>query len=750
VSSAFFATIAGCGKTDVPKEAAKADAGVSVAASDGGDGGTPEEVTPAPLTDAQKKVVEIMRFEQGRVLGKTGMGLPLYAADKDPQVRKRAARAIGRVGEERGLRTLELLLGDKDSAVKAEAAFAVAMIVVENGAEARKRGLAAILKAWSDGGGDEGFRVALVWTMRKMGGKDSVGLAEALGQALRNPSAKVRATAMVSTALLVRSKAETPGISGDALIKPITVGAGETDAALREPAIYALMMMKNPAHSEVLRQVIDRKITERERSMAIRGLTAMKKFDLGLMRGVLLPPPDPTQENPEPVDRRGEALTQVSAISHVVAEGGADAAKILHEILDDFLPGLIKHGRDLATARFHVLLAVIKGAPRLTDDKEAARLLDRIREFKGIGLGADASFGELLNERTLGCVFFTASSQQSGAVKDFDFCKGAPGPKEVALVETIASLTKVSKKDRAKMLLEVYENSKLSTKVAALAAANEFMPKEGEKGSAELLTTLETLALAGMKDEDTSVRSLGIQLAGGLGVKHFKAVDSLLSAHDAAKDPARGLDEVLAALDALGKFKMRDGITVVRTWTTNPSHVVRRRAAEALKSIDEKEEVGHHMPSLAQARPDWVVAAPVEVVMRTTRGNIAMTLRPDLAPATVDNFLSLAKKGFYDGLMFHRVIANFVAQGGDPNGDGNGGPGYTLPAEWSMAKYEAGVLGMAHAGKDTGGSQFFITQAPHPHLDGGYTVFGRVTAGMESVLLLQKGDKIVGVDVKER
>ena len=133
--------------------------------------------------------------------------------------------------------------------------------------------------------------------------------------------------------------------------------------------------------------------------------------------------------------------------------------------------------------------------------------------------------------------------------------------------------------------------------------------------------------------------------------------------------------------------------------------------------------------------------------MRTTRGNIRLTLRPDLAPATVDAFLKLAERTFYDSIKFHRVIPGFVTQGGEPRGDGSGGPGYTLPAEWSPAPYAQGVLGMAHAGKDTGGSQFFITHLAQPLLDGGYTVFGEVVEGLDVVREIQQGDLITGVEV---
>ena len=130
---------------------------------------------------------------------------------------------------------------------------------------------------------------------------------------------------------------------------------------------------------------------------------------------------------------------------------------------------------------------------------------------------------------------------------------------------------------------------------------------------------------------------------------------------------------------------------------------------------------------------------------------IEFDLFPGEAPGTVENFEKLANEGFYNGLTFHRVIPGFVSQGGDPNGNGTGGPGYTIKCETegNPHKHEAGSLSMAHAGRDTGGSQFFIVHDPQPHLNGVHTVFGKVTSGMDTVLGMQNGDTMEKVEVFE-
>ena len=134
--------------------------------------------------------------------------------------------------------------------------------------------------------------------------------------------------------------------------------------------------------------------------------------------------------------------------------------------------------------------------------------------------------------------------------------------------------------------------------------------------------------------------------------------------------------------------------------------------------------------------------------MKTVRGDIQIEFFDEDAPNTVKNFKDLIQDGFYDGLNFHRVIPNFVIQGGCPNGTGTGGPGYHIPCEINTQKHLTGSLSMAHAGKDTGGSQFFICHSPQPHLDGVHTVFGK-TLDMDVVNSIEPGDTIISVSVDE-
>jgi peptidyl-prolyl cis-trans isomerase B (cyclophilin B) len=140
---------------------------------------------------------------------------------------------------------------------------------------------------------------------------------------------------------------------------------------------------------------------------------------------------------------------------------------------------------------------------------------------------------------------------------------------------------------------------------------------------------------------------------------------------------------------------------------------------------------------------------PTAVILMMTGGEIRMELYPEDAPKTVESFITLAKKGFYDGLTFHRVIPGFVAQGGDPKGDGSGGPGYRLKAEFNARKHLRGTVAMARAqDPDSAGSQFYICLAPQPSLDGKYTIFGQVVSGMDVVDRIQVGDRMKTIRIE--
>ncbi len=146
---------------------------------------------------------------------------------------------------------------------------------------------------------------------------------------------------------------------------------------------------------------------------------------------------------------------------------------------------------------------------------------------------------------------------------------------------------------------------------------------------------------------------------------------------------------------------------------------------------------------------DFSKTKQIMAEIQTHEGNIQLELFFKKAPNTVANFMHLVDSGFYKGLTFHRIIDGFMVQGGDPKGDGTGGPGYTIDDEISDLKHEAGTLSMANAGPNSAGSQFFITHMVQPHLDGKHAIFGKVISGFDVVTRLERGDPILGIKITE-
>ena len=215
-------------------------------------------------------------------------------------------------------------------------------------------------------------------------------------------------------------------------------------------------------------------------------------------------------------------------------------------------------------------------------------------------------------------------------------------------------------------------------------------------------------------------------------------------------------DAKLALLSALAKYKTPPAIAAIKTALKDRDQLVRRHAVNLLKQLDAgdfNDAIGTVQTGRTAAFYQQVVAASQQklfATITTAKGTVKLELYPQDAPLTVNNFVTLARKGYFNGLTFHRVVPNFVIQGGDPRGDGEGGPGYAIRCEINTRPYQRGALGMALSGKDTGGSQWFITHAPQPHLDGGYTVFGQVVAGMNTVDRLSRDDVMQRVVITNR
>ncbi len=208
-------------------------------------------------------------------------------------------------------------------------------------------------------------------------------------------------------------------------------------------------------------------------------------------------------------------------------------------------------------------------------------------------------------------------------------------------------------------------------------------------------------------------------------------------------------DVMLIFIDAMKDLNNESTKAILKNNLLSENYEIAKSSADALEKITESK---YEFAAKPRYDFDWNymegLSQKKKVILKTIRGDIKIELMPDVAPFTVMNFLKLAENNFYDGTIFHRVVSNFVIQGGDPTGTGYGSPGYTIRSEFSPLTYETGMVGMASSGKDTEGSQFFITHSATPHLDGRYTIFGKVTEGMDVVDEIMIGDFIEDVVIE--
>jgi len=265
---------------------------------------------------------------------------------------------------------------------------------------------------------------------------------------------------------------------------------------------------------------------------------------------------------------------------------------------------------------------------------------------------------------------------------------------------------------------------------------------------------VDAMVIDRLKAEDPAVRKAAAEAIGQL--KPAAGVEALAEAYrNGQRDPdypARA-----AALAALAQYGAAAATPVLKTALADKDWAVRVRAARLLTQLDPAagREAESQIRPAPTTLPAETYASPrlvtpdvsTQVYIDTDRGSIQVELAVVDAPLTVENFITLAKKGFFNGLNVHRVVPNFVIQDGDPRGDGEGGPGYTIRDELNERPYLRGTVGMALDWADSGGSQWFITHSPQPHLDAKYTVFGRVVSGMEVVDQIQQSDVIRRVRV---
>lgn len=288
-----------------------------------------------------------------------------------------------------------------------------------------------------------------------------------------------------------------------------------------------------------------------------------------------------------------------------------------------------------------------------------------------------------------------------------------------------------------------------SVRLAALESLSEFAPENAD------------VLLPFLNDADFAVRAIAADTLGK--TKNPKYLPALIRAYHESSAPEQ-IEARLAILDTMVEFHSSEVLDLYISALLDSEYMVRRHAIDAVrKAIGPKLYLNGDVKDLddflfpdgkvssarmAQYPADYGFASPeTEVDMVLDKGTVRIRLLSEEAPVSSENFATLARNGFYDGLRIHRVVPNFVIQGGDPRGDGWGTGEEVLKDQFGTRPFSRGVVGMPTAGKDSGGCQFFITHSRQPHLDGNYTIFGEVISGMEFVDSTEIGDKIRKVSV---
>ncbi len=698
-------------------------------------------------------LAEILAYEDSRQAPPSRMRA-LLLEERDPWVRERAALALGRIGDPASVELLLEALRDRYARVRQTAAFALGEIEDQEtlqalGYRSDPRVVPALLAALRDESAMVRARAAEA--LGKIGDRRAVSaLIDMLGAAMgldpSEPSrqADPRRREYISLLLTALFRLRDP-----AALMPLLLVAQDPDPELRwraANAIYRLLAAR-PSAPQVpavaAREVLKGSLKDMHplvRAHAARALGLLpynreeRESAAAALLGLL---EDQSLE------------VQIEAINALGRLEAAGAVAPLGEKLERLLEAEARQGKEFPGKLINLEATIINalgqiGAPA----KRQRALLSRLR-FRPDVVGdavemalarvlrGDDSYLEPLAGGKLAARFRQPQRLRAAAAALAEHGSGRAGELLLELLKSPATAEEKKLIARAKP--------------AILAALIKLRPPG-----------LEHLLAAELADADEVVRKVAAEGLGRLaehGAASPRALEALLraAADKSGANGSEGYEARAALLEAIARFDHHPAaIRALRSALAHDERLVRIRAAALLRSLtgsDYSTAIG----ASATRNSEIVYALLAEerrsdpiAVIDTEKGRIEALLFRDDAPLTVDNFIKLAREGFYNGLTFMRVVPNFVVQGGDPRNDQEGGPGYTIRCEINQRSFLRGHLGMALAGKDTGGSQFFICILPQPHLDGGYTNFGRVISGMSVVEDLVAGDKILNVTIRER
>jgi cyclophilin family peptidyl-prolyl cis-trans isomerase/HEAT repeat protein len=662
---------------------------------------------PLPKGVDAETLARLGDWEDRRSLGE-GQLVAWAQGQKGPVVRARALRALARIQDPATLEVILAGLTAPEPAVRDEAAFAAGELGLSWEPlpdEVKARLTEALLQAEA-GEPEAAVHRTLLESFSKVA---TEGAVERLSERLTDGREGVAGRAALALGVAGRRGASLAGVRLETVGAMLAAGQ---PVETRYGAAYLLAYVRRPAALTFLRQCLSDADAE-VRAVCAKGFAEVGGPEDAVVLGRLLADPVPRVA--------AEAARSLARIA-----GGCSGPCTA---LDELMALKSQAARVVAgdAASGHALLAVAQlGLPPF-----GRPVLEELR--RSLQEGTPASDVAADDVAWLDCRLAAAMDRQTGAPAEVLRCGGGRVPETRRLALGLREVAQTQGQGGFKEAVAALRHADARVRMAALEAVS-------ARPVPEALEAVRAL----IGGEDLVVAGAAAATAGKM-----KATEALPEVRAlAARVPQEPGDLAEPVAGALVALAGKEAEPVLRTWLGHPHANVRRVAAEALTGL-----TGQPVRSSRVELPPGTFRPPpapadARLTFRTRKGDFTVALDAEQASLTSGNLYALARRGYFRNLTFHRVVPDFVAQGGDPRGDGEGGPGYSIRCEMTRRAYLRGVIGMALAGKDTGGSQFFFTHTPQPHLDGRYTAFGEVTSGMEVVDALLEGDVILEVNAE--
>ena len=662
--------------------------------------------------------------------------------DARVSVRRRAALAAGRIGDEGAVAPLgALVYGDADERVRATAAFALGEIEAESASGALQEALARSKSPELRARAIEALgKIAAALPDARADAKKRIGdaIVGALTAHSRQPKPD-RLLVLLGITAVLRAKPEA-GAHTAALF------LASKDARVRGDAANTLTRLRAQESLERLRAMLASDADAVARANAARALGAAEDkaaFEVLAARAA---------EDPD-------SRVRVSAVRSLALLKDARAgAPLLSRAEGLFADYRLEKGR-VASAKVpsavNELLEIFTALGRVLANTNEQRVVDLLRVYRSEGLVAPEletalariAPAQYMRDPAVSGLFTRVPTFRDPSVTWQKVSAMGQGLGEMASVTSAqVGNSVVSMQADAQIALRSLIASPNTPALAVpdlLRALAAFKPID-----------LAAVARTQLKADDVIVRATAADILSDLPPDADTSRALVEALPRALSDEIN--DAALSVLGALAKQQGGHASAAIETALETTDYLVRRRAADILHERAGGTDGARRVETVntRNHRADYERAAArigksVRALVATDKGAFTIELLPEDAPLTVDNFVTLARRGYFNNVTFHRVVPNFVIQGGDPRGDGNGGPGYQIRDELNTVPYDRGAVGMALSGRDTGGSQWFITHSPQPHLDGGYTVFGRVVSGLDVVDRIARGDRIRAVTITE-